>query len=161
MFSEAKAESYPSVFTIAVVFGGTLGMTIASLAGYEGGAGFLLGAAAVFLALGSVVLIARHREQLVHDAVVMSAVAAASGLSVAEFSAIVKKHRSYFQQRFIDEAVLNVSKDAIHDVVAEEAGELSEHQRHVLQEKLEKILEQYMNAKDGGTDWPSSSGASN
>ena len=43
----------PSIFGIAVILGGGLGMTIASLFGIDGGAGFFAGAAVTFLALAA------------------------------------------------------------------------------------------------------------
>lgn len=53
----------PSVFAIAVVFGGTSGLTISSLLGVTGGGGFLLGTFVVFIALSSAVLISRARSE--------------------------------------------------------------------------------------------------
>lgn len=156
----SKTESYPSVFAIAVVFGGTLGMTIASLAGYESGAGFLFGSAAVFLTLGAAVLVARHRERLVHEAVVMSSVAAAAGLSISDFAEFIKKNRSHIFQRIIDDAVLNASGDTLYDVVADRSSKLSERQREVLRERLREVFEQSKKSEGGDSDWRSSSGAS-
>lgn len=41
----------PSIFAIAVVFGGSLGMTTAALFGIDAGGGFILGSAILFVLL--------------------------------------------------------------------------------------------------------------
>lgn len=46
-----QTEESPSIFGIAVILGGGLGMTVASLLGADGGAGFFVGATIAFLAL--------------------------------------------------------------------------------------------------------------
>lgn len=55
----------PSALAIAVVFGGTIGLTTASLMEVSGGGGFLFGTTIVFIALSFAILInrARHESQ--------------------------------------------------------------------------------------------------
>jgi len=60
--TKPHGRQYPSVFAIAVVFGGVVGMVIASLLQLSTGIGFLLGFVVVFLSLGTAVVMARQRK---------------------------------------------------------------------------------------------------
>jgi hypothetical protein len=54
----------PSVFAMAVVFGGGLGMTAAAAFGVDAGGGFILGATLVFMLLSVAVALSREIEQV-------------------------------------------------------------------------------------------------
>jgi hypothetical protein len=152
-----KANPYPSVFTMAAVFGGCAGMTISNLFGYEGGGGFLLGSVIVFLIVGTAVLIARHREKLFHDTVVLSTLAAAAGLNISEYAAFAKRRHSHAFRNVVDDAVWNAFMDAVRTLDTDEDIQLPEEQRRRLRRKLKSILEQSKRDEGGGHDWQSSS----
>lgn len=62
MVSETHSSPQPTAFTISVVFGGTIGLVAANLLGYDGGAGFFIGAGLVFLILAILIIQARQGE---------------------------------------------------------------------------------------------------
>jgi len=61
---ETQLSQQPSAFTISVVFGGTIGLVAANLLGYDGGAGFFIGAGLVFLILAILIIQARQGETI-------------------------------------------------------------------------------------------------
>ncbi len=118
MQTKAIDSKYPSVFTIATVFGGGVGMTTASLFGHNGGAGFLLGFGLVFLVLGMGVLVARHREILVNHIVTMVAWTTSEDLAfkplLAERYLRTTHHSLLFRYfNFIDKGVAQALDSAI------------------------------------------------
>ena len=64
MVLETQLSQQPSAFTISVVFGGTIGLVAANLLGYDGGAGFFIGAGLVFLILAILIIQARQGESI-------------------------------------------------------------------------------------------------
>lgn len=54
----------PSIFAIAVVFGGTTGMTAASLFGADAGGGFVVGFACLFVILAIASALSRNIDEL-------------------------------------------------------------------------------------------------
>lgn len=121
MQTETIDSKHPSVFTIATVFGGCIGMTTASLFGHNGGAGFLLGFGLVFLVLGTAVLIARHRETLANLIVTMAA-SAPTASSALTTSLDNKMHatlrwratpQSFLYRFFVEESVIWALESAL------------------------------------------------
>ena len=62
MVSENQLGPQPSAFAISVVFGGTIGLVAANLLGYDGGAGFFIGAGLVFFILANLIIQSRQSE---------------------------------------------------------------------------------------------------
>jgi len=56
----------PSIFALAVVFGGTTGMTAASLFGVDAGGGFVVGFALLFVVLAVANALSRNINDLTH-----------------------------------------------------------------------------------------------
>lgn len=108
MQTKAIDSKYPSVFTIATVFGGGVGMTTASLFGHNGGAGFLLGFGLVFVVLGTAVLVARHRETLADLIVTMVALGPDAGLDTKMHAMLPFRatHHSYLYRYFLEEGLI-------------------------------------------------------
>ncbi len=62
-----EQETRPSAFAIAIIFGGTVGLTVSHKIGLSGGAGFLLGFFFLFILLVTAILKARSdkRDELI------------------------------------------------------------------------------------------------
>lgn len=85
-------RTVPSIFAIAVVFGGTTGMTAASLFGADGGGGFVVGFACLFVILAIASALSRNIDELTEAVVSAQETASEAKQKVVESLRLTTSH---------------------------------------------------------------------
>lgn len=132
MVLENQSSPQPSAFAISVVFGGTIGLVAANLLGYDGGAGFFIGAGLVFFILANLIIQSRQSE------IIEVKIDALADLVISD---LAEKHTAFEEWRTPKNSQSDQLSDYFRDVMIRGPKELEERFRR-LEERKEKARDE-------------------